>query len=259
VSRVVVLGSGISGHTAAAFARRRLGAEHSVTVVSPKDYYNWIPSNIWVGVGRMTPGEVTFPLRPVYDHHGIEFVHGWAREIHPEGDSVEATPYVAVDAVGDASEAKSEKVRYDFLINATGPQLRFDKTEGLGPEANSQSVCTADHAAQAAGAFGEMVERMRRGERKRFLVGVGHEIRGSGYPLLLLAPGGIAEVLERIEPRIIGQSSTPCSRSGQGRCGAPTRSSTARSQPPSGSACSAATSSSPSTETSSAPAERRSW
>ena len=174
MSRVVVLGSGISGHTAAAFARRWLGAEHSVTVVSPKDYYNWIPSNIWVGVGRMTPGEVTFPLRPVYDHHGIEFVHGWAREIYPEGDSAEATPYVAVAAVGGASEAKSEKVRYDFLINATGPQLRFDKTEGLGPEANSQSVCTADHAAQAAGAFGEMVERMRRGERKRFLVGVGH-------------------------------------------------------------------------------------
>src|SRR5579859_7819149 len=65
MSRVGVLGSGISGHTAAAFARRWLGREHSVTVVSPRDHYNWIPSNIWVGVGLMSPKQVTFPLRPV--------------------------------------------------------------------------------------------------------------------------------------------------------------------------------------------------
>ena len=66
-------------------------------------------------------------------------------------------------------------MRYDFLINATGPALRFDKTEGLGPEAgNSLSVCLPQHAAQAAAALDEEVERMRRGEKRRFLVGVGH-------------------------------------------------------------------------------------
>ena len=64
---------------------------------------------------------------------------------------------------------------YDFLINATGPALRFDKTEGLGPEAgNSLSVCLPQDAAQAAAALDEEVERMRRGEKRRFLVGVGH-------------------------------------------------------------------------------------
>ena len=64
---------------------------------------------------------------------------------------------------------------YDFLINATGPALRFDKTEGLGPDGgNSLSVCLPGHAAQAAAALAEEVERMRRGERRRFLVGVGH-------------------------------------------------------------------------------------
>ena len=64
---------------------------------------------------------------------------------------------------------------YDFLINATGPALRFDKTEGLGPDGgNSLSVCLPEHAGQAAAALAEEVERMRRGERRRFLVGVGH-------------------------------------------------------------------------------------
>ena len=166
MSRVVILGAGIAGHTAAAFTRRWLGHEHTVTVVSPRDHYNWVPSNIWVGVGLMKPKQVTFPLAPLYARHGIEFVHAAARELHPEGDAKDPTPFVASD--------DGVRISYDFLLNATGPKLRFDLTEGLGPEANSLSVCTADHAAQTAAALDDAVERMRRGERQRFLVGTGH-------------------------------------------------------------------------------------
>ncbi len=170
MSRVVVLGAGISGHTAATFARKWLGPGDTVTVVSPNESYNWIPSNIWVGVGLMGPGQVTFPLAPVYERHGIEFKQAWAREIHPEGDAASGSPYVVAEAVSGGSE----KVPYDFLINATGPRLRFDKTEGLGPEHNSLSVCTPEHAVATSAALDEAVQRMRRGERQRFLVGVGH-------------------------------------------------------------------------------------
>ena len=171
MTRVVVLGAGISGHTAAAFARKWLGRGDTVTVVSPKPDYNWIPSNIWVGVGLMQPAQVTFPLAPVYERHGIEFLQAGAREIHPEGDVGDPTPYLTVEPVGGGSP---QRVPYDFLINATGPKLRFDKTEGLGPDGHSLSVCTPEHAAQTAAALDELVERMRRGERKCFLVGVGH-------------------------------------------------------------------------------------
>ena len=166
MSRVVVLGAGVSGHTAAAFARTWLGREHDVTVVSPRELYNWIPSNIWVGVGLMKPQQVTFPLRPVYERHGIGFVQAAAREIRPEGDAGDPTPYVVTDA--------GERIPYDFLVNATGPRLRFDRTEGLGPDGHSLSVCTAEHAAQTSAALDEAAERMRRGERQRFLVGTGH-------------------------------------------------------------------------------------
>ena len=100
MSRVVVLGAGISGHTAASFARRWLGPSHSVTVVSPNAEYNWIPSNIWVGVGLMGAAQVAFPLAPVYERHGIEFKQAFAREIHPEGDTENAAPYVGVEPVG---------------------------------------------------------------------------------------------------------------------------------------------------------------
>ena len=171
MSRVVVLGAGIAGHTAAAFARRWLGSEHAVTVVSPRPDYNWVPSNIWVGVGLMKPAQVTIPLAPVYERAGIEFVQAAAREIHPDGDRDHPTPYVVVEPAGGATA----KLSYDFLLNATGPELRFDKTEGLGPDGgHSLSVCLPGHAAAAASALAEEVERMRRGERRRFLVGVGH-------------------------------------------------------------------------------------
>jgi sulfide:quinone oxidoreductase len=171
MSRVVVLGAGISGHTAAAFARRWLGRDHSVTVVSPRPEYNWVPSNIWVGVGLMKPAQVTFPLAPVYERAGIEFVQAAARSIHPAGDRDDPTPYVAAER----ADAALERVPYDFLVNATGPALRFDRTEGLGPDGgHSLSVCLPEHAAQAAAALADEVERMRRGERRRFLVGVGH-------------------------------------------------------------------------------------
>jgi sulfide:quinone oxidoreductase len=171
MSRVVVLGAGIAGHTAAAFARKWLGSEHTVTVVSPRPDYNWVPSNIWVGVGLMKPAQVTIPLAPVYERAEIEFVQAAAREIHPEGDRDHPTPYVVVEPAGGATA----KLSYDFLLNATGPELRFDKTEGLGPDGgHSLSVCLPGHAAAAASALAEEVERMRRGERRRFLVGVGH-------------------------------------------------------------------------------------
>ena len=170
MSRVVILGAGISGHTAAAFARKWLGRDDTVTVISPNESYNWIPSNIWVGVGLMRPAQVTFPLAPVYERHGIEFRQAAACEIHPEGDDASPDPYVVIETAAGARV----RVPYDFLINATGPWLRFDKTEGLGPDGHSLSVCTPEHAVQASAALDEAVGRMRRGERQRFLIGVGH-------------------------------------------------------------------------------------
>ena len=74
---------------------------------------------------------MTFPLAPVYQRHGIEFRQAWAREIHPEGDAGQPAPYVVDRAGGTAA---TEQVPYDFLINATGPRLSFDKTDGLGPD-----------------------------------------------------------------------------------------------------------------------------
>ncbi|HPF13627.1 MAG TPA: FAD-dependent oxidoreductase [Planctomycetota bacterium] len=175
MARVVILGAGVSGHTAASFARRWLGKEHSVTVVSPKPTYNWIPSNIWVGIGLMPEHKVVFELAPVYAKAGIEFVQAKAVSIHPEGSADSSSPYVVVESTLGTSAGTQTRVPYDYLINATGPKLKFEATPGLGPEGgNSYSVCTESHATETSHALDESVARMRRGEKQRFLVGTGH-------------------------------------------------------------------------------------
>lgn len=173
MARVVVLGAGIAGHTAALLLRKHLSAGHEVTVVSPKPTYNWIPSNIWVGVGKMRPEQVVFELAPVYAKEGIRFVQARATELWPEGGPEEPSPHVVVEPTGEAGGGR-RRIPFDFLVNATGPRLDFGATPGLGPEGNSTSVCTHDHAGHAAKALAASIERMRRGERQTLVIGVGH-------------------------------------------------------------------------------------
>ncbi len=174
MSRIVVLGAGVSGHTAAMHLKRMLGKHHEVTVVTPNSNWNWIPSNIWVGVGKMDKQQVTFPLAPIYRRKGIRYVQAKAVAIRPEGDVDDPTPAVDVVWTSPDRTGENERLRYDYLINATGPKLRFDATPGLGPDANSWSVCTADHATQTAAALEAVIDRLRNGERQTIVIGMGH-------------------------------------------------------------------------------------
>jgi len=174
VVRVVILGAGIAGHTAALMLRKELPKEHEVTVVSPKPRYNWIPSNIWVGVGKMKPEEVTFDLAPVYARQGIAFRLARVTELYPEGDAQDGTPFVVADSTDPSRPGERERIPYDFVVNATGPRLNFAATPGLGPGANSTSVCTHEHAVDAARQLEASIARMRRGERQTLLIGMGH-------------------------------------------------------------------------------------
>ena len=175
MARIVILGAGVAGHTAALHAKRWLGKKHQVIVVAPNAKWNWIPSNIWVGVGNMTTDQVTFPLAPIYKRKGIEFKRALATEIHPEGDANHASGFVVVRSTEEGSEGTLSTIEYDYLINCTGPKLNFAATEGLGPDiGNTLSVCTASHAAMTAERFKAAIERLKAGEKMRFVIGTGH-------------------------------------------------------------------------------------
>jgi len=153
MARVVILGAGIAGHTAALHLRRWLDRAHEVVVVSPNPDWNWIPSNIWVGVGRMDASKVLIPLKPIYRRKGIIFHQGRATAIHPEGMGEQPTPSVDFVYSEKVREGETANLTYDYLINATGPQLNFAATPGLGPAGHSYSVCTAEHATESAKAL----------------------------------------------------------------------------------------------------------
>ncbi|MGV8967561.1 MAG: NAD(P)/FAD-dependent oxidoreductase [Cellulomonas sp.] len=174
MARVVILGAGVSGHTAALHLRRLIGREHEVVVVSPKADWNWIPSNIWVGVGRMPVRKVVFPLAPIYRRQRIDFRQAKAVSIRPEGDGASERGAVDIVYTDSAKEGQTERLAYDYLINATGPKLNFAATPGLGPDGHSWSVCTPDHAVEAARAFEAIKDKLRAGQPQRLVVGVGH-------------------------------------------------------------------------------------
>lgn len=173
--KILIMGAGISGHTAALILRKKLSRKHQVTVISPNQLWNWIPSNIWVGVGEMTTKDVTFDLKKVYKRAGIQFHQARAMEIYPEGDAAHSRPYVkAVSTESDKEGAVIEE-EYDFLINATGPKLNFGATPGLGPDnGHTYSVCTADHAEETAHALKNLIQEMKAGKEKTLVVGTGH-------------------------------------------------------------------------------------
>ena len=175
MSKIVILGAGISGHVAAAHLRRKLDKTHEVVVVSPNSNYQWIPSNIWVGIGRMKSKEILFPLAPLYKKKGIAFKQAKVTSFYPEGDSETSKPFVVAEYITAERRGETEKITYDYLINATGPMLNFEATEGLNPGTNkAYSVCTYTHAEHANEGLQALIEEMKKGKESKIVIGTGH-------------------------------------------------------------------------------------
>ena len=175
MSKIVILGAGIAGHTAARHLHTLLPAEHQIVVVSPNPEWNWVPSNVWVGVGQMAEKEVTFDLAEIYKKTRIDFKQAKGIAIHPEGSSTLSKPYVTIESTMSSTAGQMESIEYDYLINATGPKLNFGATEGLGPDhGHTVSVCSAAHASEANHKLQIIIEALKRGEKKTIVIGTGH-------------------------------------------------------------------------------------
>jgi len=166
MAKVAIIGAGFAGHTAAMYLGDALGKDHDIIMINRYHFFSYIPSWVWVGIGRMDAEKTTFPLRPVYDKMNVLFVEGKATEVHPDEQ------YVIVNKADGSGETQ---VDYDYLVVATGPKLDFDATPGLGPEAgNSFSICTLPHAEETRDNYLAAVERMEKGEKLKFVIGTGH-------------------------------------------------------------------------------------
>ncbi|HRX50510.1 MAG TPA: FAD-dependent oxidoreductase [Candidatus Krumholzibacteria bacterium] len=167
MARIVVVGAGFAGHTAALYLGSKLGREHTVTVVNRSDRFVYIPSLVWVGIGRMDVEKTRFDLRGVYRRFGVDFVHGQVTKVHADERFVTGQTEDGTDA--------DFRLDYDHLILATGPKLDFGATPGLGPKTgNSWSICNPPHALEARDHYLEAVARMQKGETQRLVIGTGH-------------------------------------------------------------------------------------
>jgi sulfide:quinone oxidoreductase len=85
MARVVILGAGISGHTAALHLRRLPGRGRRGGGRLAERGLELDPAEHLGRVGRMPPEAVTFPLAPVFRRQGIEFRQAKAVAIWPGG------------------------------------------------------------------------------------------------------------------------------------------------------------------------------
>ncbi len=144
MTHIVVLGAGTGGMSAAYELRAELGQQHKVTVINEADYFQFVPSNPWVGVGWRKRADTTFPIAPSLNKKNIEFIAGTVTRIDADANRLEL--------------AAGESVDYDYLIIATGPRLAFEEVPGSGPDGHTVSVCTVDHAEKAYAGYEQLLE-----------------------------------------------------------------------------------------------------
>ncbi|WP_422001281.1 NAD(P)/FAD-dependent oxidoreductase [Reyranella sp.] len=134
--RIVVLGAGIGGISMAYELRTKVGRKAELVVVSDSEWFHFVPSNPWVALRWRRPDDIKVHLPSTLARLAIGFESVGARRVLAGENALELND--------------GRRISYDYLVIATGPALAFDEIPGLGPEANTISICHVDHAARAA-------------------------------------------------------------------------------------------------------------
>ncbi|MBX3689667.1 FAD/NAD(P)-binding oxidoreductase [Dokdonella sp.] len=140
MAKIVVVGAGLGGMSAAYELRDTLGKAHEVVLIGQGDHFSFTPSNPWLAVGWRKSEDITLDVAEHAERKDIRFI----------ADGVER-----IDAGEDAVvTGAGERIGYDYLLICTGPKLAFEDVPGNGPEiGHTQSVCTTPHAQQAWQAY----------------------------------------------------------------------------------------------------------
>ena len=145
MTHIVIVGAGIAGVPAAYAIKNRLGPNDRVTVVSDRDYFNFVPSNPWITMGWRNRKDITFPIDPYLEARGIHFVTQGLARIHAATNRVEL--------------ADGSWLHYDYLVLATGAAPAYEEVEGMDPaQGNVHSVIRIEQAVEASNAYKNFVK-----------------------------------------------------------------------------------------------------
>jgi NADH dehydrogenase FAD-containing subunit len=173
--KVLVLGANFGGLTAALAVKHELHGDVDVTVVSASDHFLFNPSLIWLPFGARDREDITFPVAPTLEHHGIDFVHAPATKIDP------VAKLVSVEGLGDLA--------YDYLVIATGYRNDLDVVPGMYETPTITTLRDAERTGEAWRHFlddpGDVVVGATQrascfGAAYEFLFNVSYQLRRAG-------------------------------------------------------------------------------
>jgi NADPH-dependent 2,4-dienoyl-CoA reductase/sulfur reductase-like enzyme len=145
-ARVLVVGGGYGGATAAKYVRLLSGYRIEVVLVEPDTAFVSCPmSNLVLG-GSKVLGDVTRPYASLTAQHGV-------RVVHDSVASIDATQRVAVLASGG-------RVRYDKLVLAPGVEMMWDLVAGLRAASQQGRILQAWKAGPETAALRRQLEAM---------------------------------------------------------------------------------------------------
>lgn len=130
MAKIVILGSGFAGLTAAVRLKRRLrGEDHEILVIDRSTTFVYRPSLVLVAFGHKPVRDVTFDLTATYRRLRIPFLHTEVQEVEPESKTV-------VTSTGP--------IAYDKLIVAMGEKLAVEEVPGMADYGHN--VCSLSGA-----------------------------------------------------------------------------------------------------------------
>jgi sulfide:quinone oxidoreductase len=167
---VVVLGGGFGGLEAAFALRHTLPAEATITLVSDRDYFLFKPNTVYVPFG-LDPDKLKINLGRATRRAGIPFVQARVSEIDPEGQRL---------------HLDGQRMRYDYLVVATGAGMRPEEVPGLAEFA--ETIWAPADMLRLQLAFYQLAEVARQGHHREvlFLVPPNNKCSGPLYEMVLM-------------------------------------------------------------------------
>ncbi|WP_457593166.1 NAD(P)/FAD-dependent oxidoreductase [Hydrogenimonas sp.] len=117
-ARIVIVGGGTGGVLIAA-RLRRAAPNAEIVIVAPNDIHLYQPGQVFMAAGLYTEADIRKPNSDLMPD-GVKWIKDEVRSFDPDANLVET--------------AKNGKVKYDFLVVATGLQYNYEGIEGMRPE-----------------------------------------------------------------------------------------------------------------------------
>jgi sulfide:quinone oxidoreductase len=137
-ARIVILGGGFGGITAALELRRRLRADHTVVLIERSPVFLMGLRKIWIASGRGSRREGERPLDA----------------LRTRGVDVRRAEITRIDVDGRAVHTTAGEMAYDYLLVALGAQPRPDLVPGFSDEVfNLYAAADAERLAAAIQGF----------------------------------------------------------------------------------------------------------